>query len=380
MTNDSLIMTVREALKAITDPISGVNIVAGGRISGLSVKNGVARYMVDASGWDQAMAMTLMEETKKAVDSLPQIDRVAAVATSHNTSSSKLVEKTQATPRPQSARPSGHDNPMGLKKTKPSAPNAPILPGVKNVIAIASGKGGVGKSTMAANLAVAFAKAGYKTGLLDADIYGPSLPTLFGITGKPQMRDGKIVPIEKFGVKAMSIGLLVNADQALAWRGPMVMGAVRQLLNDVDWGALDVIFIDTPPGTGDAHLSLAQTKRLTGAVIVSTPQEMALADVRRGVSLFRKVEVPILGVIENMAWLESQNGERTYLFGEGGAEQAAIALDAPFLGAIPIYPELRIASDEGTPLVASKANNNTSNKVEEIFSQLANTIAESFTQ
>jgi ATP-binding protein involved in chromosome partitioning len=239
-----------------------------------------------------------------------------------------------------------------LAKTSRIEAAADQLAGVKHVIAIASGKGGVGKSTLAANLAVAFARRGLRTGLLDADIYGPSLPVLFGLKDKPAMRDGKIVPIEKFGVRAMSIGLLVDERKALAWRGPMVMGAVRQLIGDVDWGALDVLVIDTPPGTGDAHLTLAQSKRLTGAVIVSTPQEMALADVRRGVELFRQVSVPIIGIVENMAWLDDGAGGKSFLFGKGGAEKAASDIGVPFLGALPIYPDLRVASDEGEPIAA----------------------------
>ena len=363
MTNEPLIMAVREALKAVIDPETGRNIVAAGRISGLGVDNGVARFTLDAGDNDRETAMALLEKAKAATAGVAGVERVGAVVTAHG-----------AAPPPSSPA-SGHDNPMGLQKRGNPKPDAPILPGVKNVIAIASGKGGVGKSTVAANLAVAFTQAGYKTGLLDADIYGPSLPTLFGLADKPAMRDGKIVPAEKFGVKAMSIGLLVDADQALAWRGPMVMGAIRQLLNDVDWGDLDVMLIDTPPGTGDAHLSLAQTKRLTGAVIVSTPQEMALADVRRGVALFRKVDVPILGVIENMAWLQSGSGERTYLFGEGGARQAAEALEAPFLGALPIYPDLREASDAGKPITASAPQSAPA----QTFTNLVKTIAESFT-
>jgi ATP-binding protein involved in chromosome partitioning len=266
------------------------------------------------------------------------VTRVRAVAPAHRTA-----------PAP----PSTHDNPLRLAKPSRIEAAAETLAGVRHVIAVASGKGGVGKSTVAANLAIAFARAGLKTGLLDADIYGPSLPILFALKDKPSMRDGKILPVEKFGVRAMSIGLLVDVDKALAWRGPMVMGAVRQLIGDVDWGALDILIIDTPPGTGDAHLTLAQSKRLTGAVIVSTPQEMALADVRRGVELFRSVRVPIIGVIENMAWLDDGAGGRNYLFGKGGAEKAAQDLGVPFLGALPIHPALRVASDEGAPLSQS---------------------------
>ena len=250
-----------------------------------------------------------------------------------------------------------------------------MLAGVKNVIAVASGKGGVGKSTIAANLAVAFAARGLRTGLLDADIYGPSLPVLFGLSGRPDIVDGKIIPVGKFGVRSMSIGLLVEERQALAWRGPMVMGAVRQLISDVDWGDLDILVIDTPPGTGDAHLTLAQSKLLTGAVIVSTPQEMALADVRRGVELFRKVNVPIIGIVENMAWLEDAGGARNYLFGKGGAERAAADLEAPFLGALPLYPDLRVASDEGVPLAARDPNGT----VAAAFRALASKIGKSLT-
>lgn len=346
MADDSLLMRVRAALQSIDDPQSGRNVIASGAISGLSADaGGAVRFALETGALDEKAALTLLEAAKKAVRAVGGVAEVSAVATRHTAG---------ARPPSGSGPASAHDNPMGLAGKEAPPATEDILPGVKNVIAVASGKGGVGKSTLAANLAVAFAQGGLRTGLMDADIYGPSAPTLFGLSEKPQMRDGLIVPIEAHGVAVMSIGLLVNADQALAWRGPMVMGAVRQLMNDVAWGALDVLVIDTPPGTGDVHLSLAQTKRLTGAVIVSTPQEMALADVRRGVELFRKVTVPILGVIENMAWLDQPGGERLHLFGEGGAQEAARALDAPFLGALPLYPDLRQASDAGAPVTATK--------------------------
>lgn len=333
MNDASLLMKVRSALKSVAAP-SGGDILTAGAIEGLSATSeGVVRFTLNAekSGGD---ADKILDAAKKAAGAVAGVARVAAVATAHR-------------------KPAGgHDNPFGLKKESRIEAAARELKDVRNVIAVASGKGGVGKSTVAANLAVAFAKAGFRTGLLDADIYGPSLPILFGLSGRPDIVNGKITPIEKFGVRMMSIGLLINEDQALAWRGPLVMGAVRQLISDVDWGALDVLVIDTPPGTGDAHLTLVQSKRLTGAVIVSTPQEMALADVRRGVELFKKVGVPIIGVIENMAWLEDASGVKNFLFGKGGAERAAADLGAPFLGALPIYEDLRVASDEGIPLAA----------------------------
>jgi ATP-binding protein involved in chromosome partitioning len=360
MNDANLLMKVRAALKTVKAPGGGDILSAGAVESLTATSGGVVRLTLDAAkaGADPE---ALLNAAKTAVEGVAGVARVAAIATAHRAPQ-------------QPAKPGGHDNPFGLAQKPKIETAASELHAVKNIIAVASGKGGVGKSTLAANLAIAFAQQGLKTGLLDADIYGPSLPTLFGLSGRPDIRDGKIIPIEKFGVRSMSIGLLVDDDQALAWRGPLVMGAVRQLIGDVEWGALDILVIDTPPGTGDAHLTLAQSKRLTGAVIVSTPQEMALADVRRGVEFFRKVGVPIIGIIENMAWLEDADGARSYLFGKGGAEQAARDLGARFLGAVPIYPDLRIASDEGVPLAARDAD---AQAVRD-FGALASKIAGSF--
>lgn len=347
--SDSLILRVRAALAGVVNPATGRNIVADGMIHGLSADDaGRVRFALSvAPEANREIAERLLAAAKKTAGDVEGVTSVSAVATAHGAS----AKQTQGRHSPQKTA-SAHENPFGLKNKPRVEAAAETMSGVKSVIAVASGKGGVGKSTVAANLAVALAASGLKTGFLDADIYGPSAPTLFGIKDKPSMRDGKIMPREAYGVKIMSIGMLVDPEQAVAWRGPMVMGAVRQLMSDVDWGELDVMIVDTPPGTGDTHLSLIQSKRLTGAIIVSTPQEMALADMRRGVRLFRQTETPILGVIENMAWLEGPGGDRQYLFGEGGARKAAAALEAPFLGAIPLYPELRQASDDGLPLAA----------------------------
>ncbi len=354
----SLILRVRAALSAIKDPASGRNIIASGAVSGLSAdEEGKVRFTLEVPAGDRRAAEALLKAAEDAAAAAPGVTGVSAVATAHSEA------------QPQQPAKGGHDNPFGLKQKPRIEAAGDQLAGVKSMVAIASGKGGVGKSTVAANLAVALAARGLKTGLLDADIYGPSLPTLFGIDGKPQMRDNKIVPFEKFGVKLMSIGFLVDPDQAVAWRGPMVMGALRQLMSDVDWGELDILLVDTPPGTGDAHISLIQSKKLTGAVIVSTPQEMALADVRRGVHLFRQTETPVIGVIENMAWLEGPGGSKQFLFGEGGAERAAKDLGAPFLGAVPLYPDLRQASDDGLPVAA------TEHAAATAFDQLADQIA-----
>jgi ATP-binding protein involved in chromosome partitioning len=221
-------------------------------------------------------------------------------------------------------------------------------------IAVASGKGGVGKSTMAVNLAVTMAQGGAQVGLLDADIYGPNIPTMMGLKGLPPAQTEKIIPAEAYGVQVMSIGFLVPSDQPIIWRGPMLHGAIRQFINDVAWGVLDYLIIDLPPGTGDAQLSLAQTISLTGGVIVTLPQQVSLEDARRGLEMFRTMDVPILGIIENMSYLEMPDGERVDVFGEGGGEELAITTQTDFLGMVPIDPSVRMGGDQGVPIVVSK--------------------------
>lgn len=234
------------------------------------------------------------------------------------------------------------------------------LPGVKNIIAIASGKGGVGKSTVAVNLSIALAKQGAKVGILDADIYGPSIPIMFGLeSSRPEIveKDGKhkIIPIEKYGVKTLSIGFLVATPQAVVWRGPMVSSAIRQFVTDVEWGELDYLLIDLPPGTGDIHLSIISMAKPTAAVIVTTPQDVALADARKGIDMFinPKVDVPVLGVVENMSYFTPPElpENKYYLFGEGGGKMIADEFDMPLLGELPIVPEVREGGDEGMPIV-----------------------------
>jgi ATP-binding protein involved in chromosome partitioning len=226
---------------------------------------------------------------------------------------------------------------------------------VRSIVAVASGKGGVGKSTTAVNLALALAQAGHRTGILDADIYGPSLPMLLGISEKPKSANGKkIAPIEKYGIKCMSIGFLVPADTPTIWRGPMVMGALQQLMGDVEWGTLDVMIVDMPPGTGDAQLTMAQRVPLAGAVIVSTPQDLALIDARKGLNMFRKVDVPVLGIVENMSYFLCPHcGERSDIFSHGGARREAERLGVDFLGELPLDIAIRVTSDEGRPIVVS---------------------------
>jgi ATP-binding protein involved in chromosome partitioning len=239
--------------------------------------------------------------------------------------------------------------------TSPMAKRSEI-PGVAAVIAVASGKGGVGKSTTAVNLALGLRDLGLRVGLLDADIYGPSVPRLTGLREKPQLNDErKMIPLQRFGLAIMSIGFLVEEDTAMIWRGPMVMSAITQMLRDVAWGTLDILVVDMPPGTGDAQLTLAQNVPLKGAVIISTPQDLSLIDARRGLAMFKKVDVPVLGIVENMSYFQCPHcGTRSDIFGHGGARQEAERLGVPFLGEIPLHMSVRVTSDSGTPIVESE--------------------------
>jgi ATP-binding protein involved in chromosome partitioning len=251
-----------------------------------------------------------------------------------------------------------------------------ILPGVKNTIAVASGKGGVGKSTVAVNLAVSLARDGAKVGLLDADIYGPSIPLMLGIPEKPQIfqdpATGKMLPLENFGIKLMSIGFLVDDNQPVIWRGPMASGAAKQFMSDVNWGELDYLIFDLPPGTGDIQLTLVQTIPLTGAVIVTTPQPVSLIDARKGLQMFNRVNVPVLGIVENMSYfIAPDTGNQYDIFGNGGGKNLAEEMKVPFLGGIPIDPRIRLGGDNGNPIVASLPDAEESLKIIEISRNLA---------
>lgn len=329
----SLEARVRAALDGVKDPVSSKGLVACGRVSGLVVRpDGKVGFVLETAVG--AADEPLRKAAETAATKVPGVSAVTAVLTAEATTGARSVP-AEPTSRPLPAPPPGQ---------------APIARPARGIIAVASAKGGVGKSTVAINLAVAAARSGLRVGLLDADIFGPSLPTMLGRVGvKPDVKGKRMQPVMAHGLATMSIGYLVDPDQAVVWRGPMVMSAVSQLITDTDWGDLDLLFIDTPPGTGEVQLTLVQKLPLDGAVIVSTPQEVALADVRRGVAMFRKTAVPVLGVIENMAWFEQQDGSRAYIFGQGGAERTATELSVPFLGALPILPALREGGDAGVP-------------------------------
>jgi ATP-binding protein involved in chromosome partitioning len=251
------------------------------------------------------------------------------------------------------------------------------IPGVRAIIAVASGKGGVGKSTVAVNLALGLVALNFKTGLLDADIYGPSAPRLLDIKEKPESDGKQLKPVVRYGLKTMSIGFLVDEDTPMIWRGPMVMGALTQMLSDVAWAPLDILVVDMPPGTGDAQLTLAQRVPLAGAVIVSTPQDLALIDARKGLAMFRKTEVPILGIVENMSlFICPTCGTEHHIFGHGGARETAAALGAEFLGEIPLVPAIRETSDAGTPIVASRPNSPEANAFLTLARRVADKLSE----
>ena len=338
--NEDIILN---ALKNVTVEGSVVDLVATGHVSGVVIKDGNVGFSLEIDPEDAEAIQPLRIAAEQAVGAIPGVLSATAMLTAHKKPAAQDANH-------QHEHGYNHGQQQGNQGLQ-GAMHAPA----KHVIAVASGKGGVGKSTTAINLACAFKALGMKVGILDADIYGPSLPRLTGIKQKPTTSNNKLVPLEAFGLKVMSIGFLMAEDSPTIWRGPMVMSALEQMLKDVLWGDLDVLVIDMPPGTGDAQLTLSQRAKLAGAVIVSTPQDLALIDARKGLNMFHKVGVPVLGLVENMSYYVCPScGDRAHIFGHGGAEAEAEKLNLPFLGKIPLEMEIRETADAGTPIVESK--------------------------
>ncbi|TMJ26373.1 MAG: iron-sulfur cluster carrier protein ApbC [Alphaproteobacteria bacterium] len=330
---------VRGVLQTVIDPASGKDVLALGMVSGIATRGGHVAVTLEVDPARGAALEPLRQACEQAVRALPGVLSASAVMTAER----PAQRPAAAAPPPRT----GHG---------PAAAARIDVPGVKHIIAVASGKGGVGKSTTAVNLALGLAANGVATGLLDADIYGPSMPRMLAVKEKPESLDGKMLkPIERYGIRTMSIGYIVAEDTPMIWRGPMVSSALEQMLRDVQWGELDVMVVDMPPGTGDAQLTLAQRVALSGAVIVSTPQDIALIDARKGLSMFRKVAVPVLGIVENMSYfLCPKCGERSEIFGHGGAREEAEKLGVPFLGEVPLHLDIRMSSDSGHPIVIAQ--------------------------
>jgi ATP-binding protein involved in chromosome partitioning len=334
---------VLAALAGVATP-DGTPLTATGKLSDIVASDGKVFFSISVDAAAVPQWESVRKRAEAAVRALPGVASAMVALTAERAGGG-----ARSAPPPQAAR--------ARPQQSPANPQGPTgIPNVEAIIAVASGKGGVGKSTTAVNLALGLRDLGLKVGVLDADIYGPSMPKLLAIKERPQTAGGtRLKPIMRYGLTAMSIGFLIEEETPMIWRGPMVMSAITQMLREVEWGTLDVLVVDMPPGTGDAQLTMAQQVPLKGAVIVSTPQDLALIDARRGIAMFRRVNVPVLGIVENMSYFQCpQCGTRSDIFGHGGARHEAERLDVPFLGEVPLHMDIREKSDAGLPVVATE--------------------------
>src|SRR5215475_14488735 len=347
---------ILERLRRVKGPDLEGNIVDLGLVSEILLKDSHVSFSITVAAERARELEPMRQAAEKLVRDMQGISAVAAVLTAEKPQGSSAAPR--GGPRAESPRVREARARAAAQPPPPAAAagrHVIEVEGIKHMIAVASGKGGVGKSTTAVNLALGLRAIGLEAGILDADIYGPSQPRLLGLSGRPQVTKGNALrPMQGHGLKAMSMGFLVDEGTPIIWRGPMVVSALTQMLRDVEWGNLDVLVIDMPPGTGDVQLTMAQQVPLSGAIIVSTPQDLALIDARKGLNMFRKVDVPVLGIIENMSYFICPTcGERSHIFGHGGAEAEAQKLAIPFLGGVPLHMDIRATSDEGRPIVAS---------------------------
>ncbi|SEH47371.1 ATP-binding protein involved in chromosome partitioning [Rhizobium tibeticum] len=344
---------VLETLKTVRGPDLEHDIVELGMVSDVFISDGKVYFSITVPAESAKELEPLRLAAERVIKEMPGVKGALVALTADKRAGSGAAPVSR--PQPQA----GHDH-HGHAHAPQQQPRAGKLgvPGINAIIAVASGKGGVGKSTTAVNLSLGLQANGLRVGILDADIYGPSMPRLLKISGRPTQIDGRIInPMENYGLKVMSMGFLVDEDTAMIWRGPMVQSALMQMLREVAWGELDVLVVDMPPGTGDAQLTMAQQVPLAGAVIVSTPQDLALVDARKGLNMFKKVEVPVLGIVENMSYfIAPDTGTRYDIFGHGGARKEAERIGVPFLGEVPLTINIRETSDAGTPLVATEPN------------------------
>ncbi|NKI60188.1 Mrp/NBP35 family ATP-binding protein [Labrenzia sp. PO1] len=344
---DTIKSAVMERLRQIKGPDLEGDIVSLGLVSDVFVSDGRVVFSITVPAERAQELEPLRQAAEKVVKEVDGVETVMVALTAERAAGGARNAAPQSAHKPAPQQP--------RRPAEEQAPAKPGVPGIKHIVAVASGKGGVGKSTTTANLALAMASLGKKVGVLDADIYGPSVPRLFNVSGRPEALSGRMLkPMEGYGIKVMSMGFMVEEETPMIWRGPMVISALTQMLREVAWGELDVLVVDMPPGTGDAQLTMAQQVPLAGAVIVSTPQDLALIDARKGLNMFKRVDVPVLGIVENMSYFLCPDcGGRHDIFGHGGARAEADRLNVPFLGEVPLTMKIRETSDAGTPVVVS---------------------------